>query len=175
MPYTEWILIALLALAGVRGFQKGFIAQITMFVGLLLGIWIAIHFSNFTGNYLTRWFHLEGDNAYIASFVVTFAGVVLMVYFLGKVATRLLRVVLLGWVNKLAGLLFSILKTALLLSVLLNILARTHLNEKLFTTEQRQKIFYRNIEKFAPTIYPSLQKLGQTVTDELRGNEFNEP
>ena len=80
MLITELIFIALLALGGIMGFRKGLIAQVSMFLALLLGIWGAIHFSKFTGQYLTTWFNLQGDNAFLASFIVTFALVVLLVY-----------------------------------------------------------------------------------------------
>ena len=130
MLITELIFIALLALGGIMGFRKGLIAQVSMFLALLLGIWGAIHFSEFTGQYLTTWFNLQGDNAFLASFVVTFALVVLLVYFVGKFAARLLKVMLLGWVDKLAGLLFGVLKMALLISVVLVILFRTGVSER---------------------------------------------
>ena len=141
MLITELIFIALLALGGIMGFRKGLIAQVSMFLALLLGIWGAIHFSEFTGQYLTTWFNLQGDNAFLASFIVTFALVVLLVYFVGKFAARLLKVMLLGWVDKLAGLLFGVLKMALLISVVLVILFRTGVSEKLFSEEQRTAIF----------------------------------
>ncbi len=167
MFITELIFIGLLALGGIMGFRKGLIAQVSMFLALLLGIWAAIHFSEFTGRYLTAWFNLQGDNAFLASFVVTFAAVVLLVYFVGKFASRLLKVMFLGWVDKLAGLLLGILKMALLLSVVLVILHRTGVSEKLFSEEQRSAIFYRNLEKFAPTIYPSLRDLGYEMQQQL--------
>lgn len=167
MFITELIFIGLLALGGIMGFRKGLIAQVSMFLALLLGIWAAIHFSEFTGRYLSAWFNLQGDNAFLASFVVTFAAVVLLVYFVGKFASRLLKVMFLGWVDKLAGLLLGILKMALLLSVVLVILHRTGVSEKLFSEEQRSAIFYRNLEKFAPTIYPSLRDLGYEMRQQL--------
>jgi len=167
MFISELIFIGLLALGGIMGFRKGLIAQVSMFLALLLGIWAAIHFSEFTGRYLSAWFNLQGDNAFLASFVVTFAAVVLLVYFVGKSASRLLKVMFLGWVDKLAGLLLGILKMALLLSVVLVILHRTGVSEKLFSEEQRSAIFYRNLEKFAPTIYPSLRDLGYEMRQQL--------
>ncbi len=167
MFISELIFIGLLALGGIMGFRKGLIAQVSMFLALLLGIWAAIHFSEFTGRYLSAWFNLHGDNAFLASFVVTFAAVVLLVYFVGKFASRLLKVMFLGWVDKLAGLLLGILKMALLLSVVLVIFHRTGVSEKLFSEEQRSAIFYRNLEKFAPTIYPSLRDLGYEMRQQL--------
>lgn len=171
MLITELIFIALLALGGIMGFRKGLIAQVSMFLALLLGIWGAIHFSEFTGQHLTTWFNLQGDNAFLASFVVTFALVVLLVYFVGKFAARLLKVMLLGWVDKLAGLLFGVLKMALLISVVLVILFRTGVSEKLFSEEQRTAIFYRNLEKFAPAIYPSLRDFGNEIGRQLKIEE----
>ena len=167
MLITEIIFIGLLGLGGIMGFRKGLIAQVSMFVALLLGIWAAIHLSQFTGRYLTVWFNLQGDNAFLASFIVTFALVVLLVYFVGKLAARMLKVVLLGWVDKLAGLLFGILKMALLISVVLVLLLRSGVSERIFSEEQRTAIFYRNLEKFAPAIYPSLCDLGNEMKRQL--------
>jgi len=172
MPISELIFMGLLGVAGILGFRKGFISQVTMFIGLCLGIWLAIRFAGLVGEYLAPYGVPAGEKGYIISFVVVFAGVVLGVYFLGRFATRVLKVLMLGWVDKLAGLLFGVLKAALILSVLLAVLARAGVNDKLFSQEAQEGLFYRTLSGFAPTFYPSLRNLGATVMKGLQETDL---
>jgi len=174
MQISELVLIALLALGGLMGFKKGLISQVTMFVGLLIGTWLAIHFATLVGVRITTQFQLQSDNAYLVAFILIFAAVVVGVYFLGKFAKRILKILFLGWVDKLAGLLLGVLKTALLVSVILTVFQRTGLNDKFFSHEQQEAIFFRTISEFAPTVYPSLQELGHTVLQQLDTKNTNQ-
>ncbi len=159
MPVTEFIFIGLLAVAGILGFKKGFISQVVMFVGLCLGIWLALQFAGLVGEQLVSYGLPTGERGYLISFVIVFAAVVLGVYFLGKLVSRLLKVLLLGWLDKLLGLLFGILKTALILSVLLSICRLSGVNDKIFSPQAQEGVFYNAIAGFAPMFYPGLRML----------------
>ena len=143
MPISEFIFMGLLGVAGILGFRKGFISQVTMFIGLCLGIWLAIRFAGLVGESLAPYGVPAGEKGYI-----------------------------IGWVDKLAGLLFGVLKAALILSVLLAVLARAGVNDKLFSQEAQEGLFYRTLSGFAPTLYPSLRNLGTTVMKGLQETDL---
>ena len=91
MPISEFIFIGLLGVAGILGFRKGLISQVTMFLGLCLGIWLALRFAGLVGEQLAPYGVPAGEKGYLISFVLVFAGVVLGVYFLGRFAAYLER------------------------------------------------------------------------------------
>ncbi len=174
MPISEFIFIGLLGVAGILGFRKGLISQVTMFLGLCLGIWLALRFAGLVGEQLAPYGVPAGEKGYLISFVLVFAGVVLGVYFLGRFAARVLKVLMLGWVDKLAGLLFGVLKAALILSVLLAVLARAGVTDKLFSQKAQEGLFYRTLSDFAPTFYPTLRDFGTKLTNSLQENNLLE-
>jgi membrane protein required for colicin V production len=57
----------------------------------------------------------------ITAFILTLILVVIGVHLLAKIFTKIADFAFLGWVNKLAGGIFSVLKTALLIGIFLNL------------------------------------------------------
>jgi membrane protein required for colicin V production len=118
MNWLDWFLAAALAIAAVKGFIRGFIIEVCALLGFVAGVWLAVLFSDRVGEALG----LGADRTAIA-FVVTLVGVVLLVHLLGKGLTKAVDIAQLGLPNKLAGGLFGALRSAFMLSVLLNLLA----------------------------------------------------
>ena len=80
-------LIPLIWLA-YRGFQKGFIIELSSLVALILGIYIAINFSGLTAGWLTDNFEISEKYLTIISFIVTFVVVVFGVFMIGKILEK---------------------------------------------------------------------------------------
>lgn len=169
MSKVDILFLALFAIAAIMGFRKGFIAQVVMFVALLVGIWACLKFSNFTAEYLAEHFEFArtSDRATtLWAFGVTFSLTVLLVYLLGAFASRTLKALLLGWVNRMLGLIFGVLKLALILSVLISALSYGHVLERVISAEtQQQSLFFQPVSRFAPAVYPKLRKYGQKALD----------
>lgn len=174
MARIDLLFIIIFALAGIAGFRKGFIAQAVMLVALLLGLWAAIHLADVVTYQVLHQQPMEHSTARLVALTVIFASVVLLVYFAGKFARRILQLTLLGWLDRLLGLLLSIFKTALLLSVLLTILGSSHLAERLVDpTIQQRSLFYGPVQRLAPAIYPRLRSYGQMYMDDLQREHQN--
>ena len=101
------------------GFKKGLILELATFIGLLLGIYGSLKFSDITAEWLTSYVEVSKQWLGILSFIVTFLLIVIGVFLLAKTIEKLVKIVALGLVNRLLGLLFGLLKYALILSVLL--------------------------------------------------------
>lgn len=118
MNWLDWVLVVLVAIAAVKGFMRGFIIEVCALLGFVAGVWLAVLFSDRVGEALG----LGADNTAIA-FLVTLVGVIVLVYLLGRGLTKAVDIAQLGIPNKLAGGLFGALRSAFMLSVLLNLLA----------------------------------------------------
>ena len=119
MNVLDIILIIPIVWLMYRGYQKGFIIELSSLVALVLGIYFAINFSGFAADFLTRNFNIGDKYLTIVAFVVTFMLVVFAVFMVGKILEKFINILLLGFINKLAGAAFGVIKAAFLLSVVL--------------------------------------------------------
>jgi len=158
MNYIDIILGLLLIFAAIGGFKNGLISEVASLAALILGIWGAIEFSYVTSDFLVENFHLETDYLNIISFVVTFVVIVILVHIVGSTVNKMVETVMLGWVNKLAGLVFGVLKAALILSVILVVFDKIDEDVKILPREAKQNSrMYEPIRSFAPSIFPFIE------------------
>lgn len=155
MNYIDIIITIILLWAAYKGFSKGFVIQAAALVALLLGIYGAIRFSDFTSVLLIEKFDLTTKHLKLISFIITFVVIVIAVQLLANLLDKLIKAVALGFVNRLAGLFFSVLKAAFIVSILLvviNTLDKRYsfLPEK----EVNESVFYSPLSNFAPMIFP---------------------
>lgn len=144
--------------AAYVGFKKGLVIEVTSLLALGLGIYGANRFSDFVGEWLVSEFQLETNYISIVSFILTFLGIVVAVYIIGKTAERLVDMVALKMINKLLGLVFGVLKVGLIISVLLVIIQSFDTNGKLLKSEWcKESTLYAPIAKFAATAIPAIK------------------
>lgn len=166
MNYIDIILAILLVLAAVSGFKKGFVAEVASIAALILGIWGAIKFSYVTSEFLIENFKWQTDYMNIISFAVTFVVIVILVHIVGSTVNKLLNAVMLGFVNKLAGLVFGILKSALILSIILVVFDKIDEDVHILSKETKNNSrMYEPVRSFAPSIFPFIEEWGVDLID----------
>ena len=157
MTILDLILLALFIYSGFEGFRKGVIRQATGLAGLLVGIWGAIHFSDFTAGFLTEHFNLTSQYLSMIAFAITFVGIVIGVHFLGLLVEGIINLAFLGLANSILGVIFGVLKTALILSVILLLLGKVSHKVRIIPDNFGEKsLLYGPIERLAPSIFPYL-------------------
>ena len=155
MNYIDIVLGLLLLFAAISGFKKGLIAELASLAALILGIWGAIEFSDITSEFLVETFNLQSEHLNIISFAVTFVVIVILVHIIGSVVNKLVETVMLGFVNKLAGLVFGILKSALILSIILVFFDKIDEDIEILSSKAKSESrLYEPIRSFAPSIFP---------------------
>ncbi|WP_251620889.1 CvpA family protein [Odoribacter lunatus] len=119
MNLIDIILLLPLVYGAYKGFSKGLIVEIATLVGVILGVYIAIHYSDVTEVLLRDFLNItSGYLSYIA-LSITFLVVMVLIFVLGKMLTKIIDMVSLGLVNKLLGTILGIAKYFLILCVLL--------------------------------------------------------
>lgn len=162
MNTVDIILAVLLIFGFVRGIMKGLFVEVASLVSLIAGVYGAIHFSYFVANYLTD--HVSWEERYITivSFAVTFAIIVLVISFLGRVFTKIADFAALGIINSILGGVFGVLKIGLILSIALIIFDKLNSTLPFISREATEtSILYQPIHNLAPTLFPNFL----TVTD----------
>jgi membrane protein required for colicin V production len=158
MNYIDIILIILLIFAAISGYRKGFIVEIASLAALVLGIWGAFEFSDITTEFLIDNFDLHTKYLNVISFFVTFIVIVILVHIIGNVVNKMVEAVMLGFINRLAGLVFGILKSALILSILLVIFDRIDSDVNIISKKTKEDSrLYSPIRNFAPGIFPFIE------------------
>ena len=148
------IIIIPLLLFAWGGYKKGLIIEVASLAALVLGLYMAFFFSDFAAQLLNDFFDM--DQKYVAAFafLMTFTVVIFLVITVGKIVSKFVDILLLGFLNKLAGAAFGMLKGALLLSILIFVINYFNFGNFIFKEETRQKsIFYEPIESIAPALY----------------------
>jgi len=114
------IIVAVLLLFGAyKGFRRGLIIEIATLIGLVLGIYGGMYFSDYASMWIVDNFEVKAGLLPIVSFLLTFIVIVAGVFVLAKALEKVVNLVALKLINKLAGALFGLLKMGLIVSLLL--------------------------------------------------------
>lgn len=152
MNWLDWALLAILAIAAVRGFFRGFVVELASLLGIVLGIWAASRYNE----QVAAWVGLGPDRE-VVSFAITFLAVIVVVHLLAKLITKAMDLAMLSLPNKVAGTVFGMVRSAFILSVLLNLLlARTGGKELLSQSTVQGSVLYGPLRAFAPLLVPAL-------------------
>jgi membrane protein required for colicin V production len=100
MNWLDIVLIAVLALATFLGFRRGIIAMVFPIVGLIIGVILAGHYYATVGG----WLPIDNEEyAGWAGYAIIIVVVLIVSVILASVLRRFIRLVLLGWVDRLGG------------------------------------------------------------------------
>lgn len=159
MEFLDIILGALFALALYKGIRNGLFIELASLLSLLVGIYFAVKFSSFMKNILSGFVHWNPNTIQVAAFVFTFIVVVIGISILAKILTQVNNLAFLGWLNKLGGGVFRVLKTVLIVSIVFTIFEKINYHNYLAKKETLDhSLFYNPIQKTAGYIFPSLEK-----------------
>mgnify|MGYP001304794353 CR=1 FL=1 len=82
MNYIDIIIVVPVLWGGYIGYKKGLIIEVISLIALGFGIWGGIHFSDLIGDLLKE--KIKSEYVSLSAFVITFAVIVMSIYFLGK-------------------------------------------------------------------------------------------
>ncbi len=131
---------------GVSGFKNGLIYELISILALVLGCWMAYHFSDgiatlITGTQLIR----------PIAMILTFTIVMVLVNMAGKVVHKIIKFAIPDVVDRLFGLLFGIVKVLVVSSVIFYILQDIDPREILLKKETKEQSFaYKYTEPIVP-------------------------
>lgn len=143
--------------AAYKGFTKGFILQAATLAALILGIWGSIKFSGYVAVVIMEKMEYHGEFVPLISFAITFIGIVVAIHFLAKLIEKLLEMIALSFVNRIFGILFNLIKYALIISAILVVI--NGIDRKIQFLPQKQvneSHLYIPLSALAPMLFPYL-------------------
>jgi membrane protein required for colicin V production len=155
--WIDIVLGVLILWSLIKGFRKGFIIEFASLLALILGIYGAIKFADITAGYLTANVDLPKDYTPLIAFALTFVIIVVAVHFIARLVQKLVKMVSLSFVNRLAGAVFSGIKTVLILSFILFFVDSIDQTIKVIPKETKENsILYYPVSGIAFKIIPAI-------------------
>jgi membrane protein required for colicin V production len=159
MNSIDILLVIPLIYGAWKGFKHGLIIEVFTLLALFVGIYVGIHFSDFTAGLLREHLGLTSKYLPIIAFTITFLAIGAMVFFLGKTIEKLIKITALTPINKFAGVFFSLLKYAYMLSTLLVILESYDEKLSFFPVKvKNESLLYHPILKISTSTIPQLKE-----------------
>ena len=160
MCTLDIILSICLAAAGIQGLLKGFTDQVIALVAIIAGTWAAFKFSNIVCNLAMPHLHMSGRVLYVLVFILMVVAVIFLLHLLGKVIKASTKFVMLGWLDRMLGAVFALLKATLILGIII-ILFNTlnssfHIVDESFTGGS---VLYTPMKRIAYEVFPYFKEL----------------
>ena len=147
--FIDIIVAGLLIVAIFKGFSKGLIVALFSFLAFIIGLAAAIKLSVVVAAWL-------GDNINVSqrwlpfiAFVVVFFTVILLVRLGAKAIEKIFKIAMLGWLNRIGGVIFYALLYLFICSVVLFYAAQLHL---LGENTIKTSVTYPYLQPLAPKI-----------------------
>ena len=119
MNLVDILIWAVLLSFVVKGFWKGFVKEACSLLGLLVGGWAAFKYDHYLAEAIWPFIHLPHSIALVLSFICIFLFLGLLFYLFGYLLTVVCKIMLLGGINRIGGVIFGLLEGALLLCMVL--------------------------------------------------------
>ena len=121
------IFLIVLILGAWKGWSSGLLREVLGLIGIVVGLYLARLFYEQVGSQLAPHIGCPPNVSNILAFVLIWIGTPVLLSVLGSLLTKVLEWMGVDSVNRLGGALVCIVKYALLLGVLCNVLTITHL------------------------------------------------
>lgn len=159
MNFIDAILIIPLLWAAYKGFKKGLIIEIFSLLALFAGIYGGIHFSDLVADWLKDAVNIKEKYLPAVSFALTFIGVVVLVFYLGKMLEKVITMAAMKPLNKIAGAGFSLLKYGLILSIILGFLLPICKNLDILDQSSIEgSVLLEPVHDFALVVIPAIKE-----------------
>lgn len=122
MNWVDIIVGVFMILFLVAGTRRGFIREVTGFVGLVIALALGIGGAHFWADIIVEELHFPHTVATVVSFGLIFALVFLLFRGIGSLLFKFVHLSPLSWLDRVGGSIFGLLKSGMIISVILLIL-----------------------------------------------------
>ena len=160
MNILDIILLICFIPAAIQGFQKGFISQVIAIISIIAGVWLSVQFASEVTVRLAQYIQGSEQVLKVVSFALIFIAVIAGLALLGRLVEGTVKLIMLGWLNRLLGVVFSLVKASLIVGLI--IMAFCSLNNTFqFVSEDvlNQSVLFPPLKNMAYTVFPYLKDL----------------
>ncbi|MDR0560330.1 MAG: CvpA family protein [Prevotellaceae bacterium] len=162
------IVLISLFLAAVFGYIRGMVCQLIGLIGIIAGTYVACKLALMFTDWWRKYFNVDEGSTKIIVFIIMFAIIALTVYFitfrLSKILDKLLKSAMLNWINRLLGMIFGILKTVVIFSILAYAIHSLKLTGvDILNKDLKKSATYGKLVYAADFVFPYMVKLSQNA------------
>ncbi|MBF0257623.1 MAG: CvpA family protein [Desulfamplus sp.] len=159
MNGMDIFIIIVISFGLIRGFFRGFIREVASIIGVMAGFYGAYTYYRVLAIYLEPWIKNWGAYGNIACFCLLFCLIVSMTAIMAHIIKEFLKIVFLGWVDKLFGMVFGAFKGLLVASVVFIMFTAFLPGEPEFITKSTLTPYVAHVSEMA-TIFISRELKG---------------
>ena len=160
MNILDIILLICFVPAIIQGLRKGFISQAISLISIILGVWASSRFSAIVSEWITQYISASDQVLKIISFTLILIAVFIILGLIGKLLEGIFKLVTLGWVNRVLGLVFALAKAFIIVGIL--IMVFNSLNdtfELVKPSVMKDSVLYPYINQTTNEIFPYIKDL----------------
>ena len=160
MNILDLIIGIILIIFAFFGLRRGLIIEAFYLASFIVGIYGAMYFSDIMADWMSGFVDGEGRQ-YLAviAFVVTFVIFVVLIRLLGRLISQLFHAISLGFIDRVCGFLFGLIKGALITSIIIMILNVFHITNFISKDLRRGSVLYTYTESIARYLYKNHEVL----------------
>lgn len=165
MNYLDIIIAIILFIFGWRGLRKGLIISLVSLLAFGLGIYGAMHFSDFTAEHLQDFMNINPKYLNTIAFVLTFILLVVIVNVIGRIVKNAVHELNLGFFDHLGGFVFGLAKGLLLCSTFVLVLNNLQMMGLIKEEVKKESFLYPYVEQTVPYLYKGFDLVKETIND----------
>lgn len=170
MNMIDLFILIPIAYATYKGFSRGIIIEAGSLLALIGGIYGAVRFSDYTEEWIRTEAETSSEYLPMIAFLVTFVGIIIAVHLLARIVHTAIKAAMLGLPNRIAGAIFGLLKSTIIVSFLLILV--NSLDAKFHWIDDSSKqgsLLYEPLSNVGPVILPMI-----TETNWYRDLDFSD-
>ena len=160
MNIIDIIIIICCIPAIFQGYSKGFISQVFSLVALIVGAWLSFKFSVPVGNFLKSFADLSPTILHIIAFVLILIIVMVLLKLVGNAVEKVVKFVMLGWLNRLLGIVFSLIKALLVIGLVILLVNAIYSVIPFMSSKTiEESVLFHPIKDLADAVFPYIKEL----------------
>ena len=142
------------------GIKNGMVKQLVALAVIYFGIILSLRFATPVSQWVTEHVEMTEFWAKAVSFILIFFAVALVLSLFGRIVEKIIKISLLGWLNKLLGVVMTVILTTLLLSVVVYLVdAANNLLEFIPKEKLEESRFYPALLQLSQEVFPHFKEL----------------
>ena len=144
------------------GIKNGLVKQLVAFAVIYFGITLSLRFATPVAEWITERLQISEFWAKTVSFIFIFFVVALVLCLLGKIVEKIIKISMLGWLNKLLGIAMTFCIFALLISVVVYFVdSANNLLDFIPKEKLEESRFYPLLLDLSKEVFPHFKELFQ--------------
>lgn len=160
MNTLDIIILVCFIPAFILGLSKGLVKQLVSLAALVIGAVLAGKYAPVLGGWLTDYILLNESLMNVICFTVIAILAIVLLNLLGGIITKVIKIATLGWLDKLLGILFALLKAVIIIGLLITVF--DGLNGSFgFVSQEKldSSVMYGAVKNLCDVIFPSIKAL----------------